>query len=209
MLMGRRFRVEFTDEQAEFAEQTASVCRSVWNTGLEQRREYCRRRASIGYEQQCGELASAKAEHLWLAEAPAHCLQQTLMDLDRACRQHGTFRVRWRSSRRWRPSFRFPEGGKMAVERLNRHHARVKLPKIGWVKFRLSRPLDGELIRSATLTREGRYWYVSFLVDDGNAVPDRHPHPNAAVGVDRGVVTAIATSDGQLRDKSFVTPSHQ
>ena len=47
------------------------------------------------------------------------------MDLDRACREHGTFGVHWRSGRRWSPSFRFPEGTKMAVEKLNRRHARV------------------------------------------------------------------------------------
>ena len=62
----------------------------------------------------------------------------------------------------------------MVVERLNARHARVKLPKLGWVRFRLSRPLDGALIRSATLTREGRHWYVSFLVDDGQSTPAVH-----------------------------------
>ena len=55
----------------------------------------------------------------------------------------------------------------MAVEKLNRRHARVKLPKLGWVKFRMSRPLDGETIRSATLSKAGKQWFVSFLVDDG------------------------------------------
>jgi putative transposase len=119
MLTGRRFRLEFTAEQTVFAEQTASVCREVWNTGLEQRREYRRRGAWISYRQQARELAEAKIEHLWLARVPGHCLQQTLMDLDKACRTHGTFTVRWRSSRRWRPSFRFPEGNKIVVEKLN------------------------------------------------------------------------------------------
>jgi REP element-mobilizing transposase RayT len=42
----------------------------------------------------------------------SHVLQQTLMDLDRACRDHGTFKIRWRSSRRWSPSFRFPPGNR-------------------------------------------------------------------------------------------------
>src|SRR3981189_3447765 len=37
MLAGRRFRVEFTDEQATLAEQIGAVCRAVWNTGLEHR----------------------------------------------------------------------------------------------------------------------------------------------------------------------------
>lgn len=156
MLTGRRFRVQFTCEQEQLAQQIASTCRVVWNIGLEQRREYRRRGAWINYHEQAGEVADAKAEHPWLAEAPGHCLQQTLMDLDKACRRHGTFRVRWRSSRRWRPSFRFPEGNKMVVEKLNGRHARVKLPKLGWVRFRLSRPLDSALLRSATLTRSAK-----------------------------------------------------
>jgi putative transposase len=205
MLTGRRFRVDFTNEQAEYSEQIAAACRAVWNTGLEQRREYRRREAWMNYKPQAAQLADAKAEHPWLAAAPGHCLQQTLLDLDKACRTHGTFRVRWRSARRWRPSFRFPEGNKMVVEKLNRRHARVKLPKLGWVRFRLSRPLDGALIRSATLTREGRHWFVSFLVDDQEVTPPVHTAPDSAVGVDRGVVVAVATSDGQLRDRGVLS----
>ena len=205
MLTGRRFRIEFTTEQAEYADQIAATCRAVWNTGLEQRRAYRRRGAWISYHEQAHELADAKDEHSWLAEAPGHCLQQTLMDLDKACRAHGTFGVRWRSGRRWRPSFRFPEGKKILVEKLNRRHARVKLPKLGWVRLRLSRPLDGALIRSATLTREGQHWFMSLLVDDGKATPPLHAMPGSAVGVDRGVVVAVATSDGKLRNRGFLS----
>lgn len=64
----------------------------MWNTGLEQRRDYRRRGAWINYEQQAHELVDAKAEHPWLKEAPSDCLQQTLRDLDAACRRHGTFK---------------------------------------------------------------------------------------------------------------------
>ncbi|MCV7289173.1 transposase [Mycolicibacterium wolinskyi] len=205
MLTGRRFRVEFTDEQAEFAERIGAACRAVWNTGLEQRREYRRRGAWMNYQPQARELAEAKVEHSWLKDVPGHCLQQTLMDLDRACREHGTFRVRWRSARRWAPSFRFPEGSKMAVEKLNRRHSRVKLPKLGWVKFRQTRNMSGETIRSATLSREGRHWFVSFRVDDGVSTPNEHALPGTAVGVDRGVAVAVSTSDGELADREFVT----
>lgn len=131
------------------------------------------------------------------------------MDLDRACRADGTFGVRWRCGRRWRPSFRFPEGNKMLVERVNRRHARVKLPRLGWVRFRLSRPLDGALIRSATLTRDGQHWSVSLLVDDGRDTPAEHARAGTAVGVDRGVVVAIATSENQLVDRDFVSAGGQ
>ena len=99
MKAGRRFRVELTDAQARLAQQTADACRAVWNTGLEQRREYRRRGAWINCEEQAHELVEAKMEHTWLTEVPSHCLQQTLRDLDAACRKHGTFKVRWRAAR--------------------------------------------------------------------------------------------------------------
>jgi putative transposase len=209
MLAGRRFQVELTDVQERLAQQTADVCRAVWNTGLEQRREYRRRGAWMNYGPQAGELVEAKAEHVWLAEVPAHCLQQTLMDLDKVCRKHGTFRVHWRSSRRWVPSFRFPEGSKMRLEKLNRGKSRVQLPKLGWVKFRASRSLDGEVIRWATLSKQGGHWYVSLLVDDGVVAPAAHAARDSAVGVDRGVVVAVATSAGDLLDQVFTTPAEK
>lgn len=210
MLAGRRFRVELTEEdQARLAQQIADACRAVWNTGLEQRREYRRRGAWMNYEAQAHELVEAKTNHPWLTEVPAHCLQQTLMDLDKACRKHGTFRVHWRSARRWCPSFRFPEGSKIQFEKLNRRKSRVKLPKLGWVKFRASRSLEGENIRSATLAREGEHWFVSLLVDDGITTPTEHASPGRAVGVDRGVVVAVATSAGDLFDQVFTTAGEQ
>jgi putative transposase len=197
--------LELTAEQEAYADRIASTCRTVWNIGLEQRREYRRRGKWISYPEQAHELADAKDEHPWLADAPSHCLQQTLMDLDKACRAHGPSGVRWRSARRWRPSFRFPEGNKMLVEKLNRQHARVTLPKLGWVRFRLSRSLDGALIRSATVIREGGHWFISFLVDDAITTPTQHAAPGSAVGVDRGVVVAVAGSDGRLVNRDFVT----
>ncbi|WP_251091360.1 transposase [Streptomyces sp. Caat 7-52] len=208
MLSGRRYQLELTAVQAEQCQEFADVCRSVWNTGLEQRREYRRRGAWMNYAPQCKELADAKREHEWLKAAPSHILQQALKDLDRACRDHGTFKVRWRSKARWAPSFRFPDAKQISVERLGRKWARVKLPKLGWVRFRWSRPLGGE-IRSATVSRKSGRWFVSFLVDDAAVTPDLHAMPGTAVGVDRGVATAAVTSDGEFFDREFITPGER
>lgn len=195
VLTGRRYKVEFTQEQAAFAEEIGNICREVWNIGLEQRREYRRRGGWMNYAQQAGQLAEAKGEHGWLKAAPSHTLQQTLMDLDRACKRHGTFSIRWRSKRSWSPSFRFPVGKDIAVERLNHRWGRLKLPKLGRVRFRWSRSIGG-IIRSATVSRAGGRWFVSLLVETGTAAPEQHPAPNSAVGVDRGVKAAIACSNG-------------
>lgn len=182
MLSGRRYRLKLTDDQAEMCEEFGNICRSVWNTALEQRREYRRRGEWMNYVPQAAELADAKKEHVWLKAAPSHVLQQTLRDLDAACRTQGTFKVRWRSKVRWSPSFRFPAGNLITVERVNRKWARAKLPKLGWVTFRWTRSLGGE-IRSATVSRKGAHWFVSFLVDDDTTTPEHHA--GTPVGIDR------------------------
>nr|WP_235005944.1 transposase [Nocardiopsis sp. JB363] len=189
---------------AEFGD----ICRAVWNTALDQRRQYVdrytrgRKGPFCGYHLQAGQLAEAKSEETWLKAAPSHVLQQTLKDLDRACRDKGTFNVRWRAKGRWMPSFRFPAGNLITVEKLNRKWSRAKLPKLGWVRLRSSRPIGGT-IRSATVSRKGGHWFVSFLVEDGQLTPEHHP--GTPVGVDRGVAVAATLSTGQFHDRPFAT----
>jgi IS605 OrfB family transposase len=202
MLIGRRYLLAFTSAQEAYAERVAGTCRAVWNVGLEQRREYRRRGAFIGYVEQARQLAEAKADEPWLKEAPSHCLQQTLRDLDQACKSHGTFKVRWRSARKSRPTFRFPDPNHVWVQRLNRRWGQVRLPKFGTVRFRWTRQLGGQL-RNATVLKDGGRWYVSFCVEDGES--EAEPNGKSLVGVDRGVAVAVATSDGHMCDRAFIT----
>lgn len=202
MLIGRRYRLALTPEQVDYAERVAGICRAVWNTGLEQRREYRRRGGFIGYAGQCRQLTEAKVDEPWLKEAPAHVLQQTLRDLDRACDRHGAHRVHWRSARGSRPSFRFPDRNRIKVKRLNRRWAAVYLERTGWLRFRRTRPIGGE-IRSATVLKDGGNWYVSFCIEDG--LLEASPNGQPAVGVDRGVKVSVAYSDGTFRDRKFAT----
>jgi transposase len=116
VLSGRRYRVDFASDQATFAETIGATCRSVWNTALEQRRLYGARGSWISYREQARQLADAKAAFPWLAQPPSHTLQQTLMDLDKACTTHGTRNARWRSARSWSPSFRFPDPAQITVQ---------------------------------------------------------------------------------------------
>lgn len=204
MLTGRRYRLAFTEEQAAYAERIGGACRAVWNTALEQRREYRRRGGWINYVEQARQMAEAKSDRdcTWLADAPSHTLQQTLRDLDRACHAHGTWKVRWRSKARTAPSFRFPDPNHITVKRLNRRWGAVRLPKFGWVKFRWTRP-PGE-VRNATVGRDGNRWYISFCTEDG--VVGVEPNGLPPVGVDRGVKVAAATSTGRMLDREFITP---
>ncbi|UUN28786.1 transposase [Streptomyces sp. FIT100] len=204
MLTGRKYVAALTEDQATFAEEIGGAIRSVWNTALEQRREYRRRGKWIGYREQSREMAEAKGDFPWLKAVPGHCLQQALMDLDVACRTHGPFMIRWRSKTRWSPSFRFPEGSKIPVKRISRKWAQARLPKIGWITFRWTRPLGGA-IRSATMTRDGERWHISFLVETGAPAPAVNLE-RGRVGVDRGVAVLAATDDGRLFERKFIRP---
>ena len=99
-----------------------------------------------------------------------------------------------------KPSYRSRRGTPGFVIRdvkarcLNRNHAQVFVPKLGWVRFRLSRdlPADPGMAR-VTCDRSGR-WHVAF---PGRPPAISRQSAGAAAGIDRGVRTALVTSGGQ------------
>jgi putative transposase len=97
MLAGRRFRVEFSDEQEAFAAQIGAACRAVWNTGLEHRREYRRRGAWMNYQPQAHELAEAKPEHPWLTSVPGVVVAVATSDGELIDREFSTVSERRRA----------------------------------------------------------------------------------------------------------------
>jgi putative transposase len=131
--------------------------------------------------------------------------QQALRDFAQAMRNFfgGTHRrPRWRKAG-------VPEGFRQVglkphhVERLNRRLGRVWVPKVGWVRFRRSRPVP-EGVKSYRVTRDraGR-WHVAFA-----HVPDPVCGPGdcSVVGIDRGVVVSAALSTGELLRAPGLTP---
>jgi putative transposase len=56
MLTGHRYRLELTAAQAERCEATGAACRDVWNTALEQRRQYRAKGAWMNYVPQAAQL---------------------------------------------------------------------------------------------------------------------------------------------------------
>lgn len=97
----------------------------------------------------------------------------------------------------------------MRVRRSSKRWAQVNLPKFGQVRFRWTRD-PGGTIRSATLTRDGVHgdWYVSLLVEDGMREATSDPEL-PVVGIDRGVVVALALSDGRMLDPDFTSTREQ
>jgi putative transposase len=134
-------------------------------------------------------------EYSFLKECPAHCLQQKLRDLERAFRdcfdksQPGK-RLPTRRKKQIHDSFRFPE-----PKHIELNHNRIKLPKLGWVKFFNSQKVNGT-IKNVTVSREGNHWYVSICVEQEIKLPK--DLPTSAIGIDVGVANFAALSNGEL-----------
>jgi putative transposase len=129
----------------------------------------------------------------WLAQAPIHPLQQTLRRLETAYRRFfvaegGPPRFKRRGPE---PGLRFPDPGQFA---LDQDHARVKLPKLGWQRLRLSRPVPG-VLRNASLTTERGRWFVSLQVERPDVLPSADVAPT--LGIDLGVALFAAMSEGR------------
>jgi putative transposase len=192
-----RFRLLPTPAQQAVLLEHCRHARFVWNLAVEQQQFWQPGRHAPGYNEQSAQLTEARGEYGWLAVGSQTVQQQALRDFAQAMRNFfaGTHR---------RPSWRkagVHEGFRQVgvkpthIEKLNRRHGRVWVPKVGWVRFRWTRALAGG-VKSYRVTcdRAGR-WHVAFA-----AVPHPIPGPKdgSVVGVDRGVAVSAALSTGEL-----------
>ncbi|MEU4191299.1 transposase [Kribbella sp. NPDC026611] len=88
---------------------------------------------------------------------------------------------------------------------LSRKWAAVNVPKVGWVRFRLSRPVPVAKSYRITYDRAGR-WHIAFAV-----VPPPVPGPGTGqiAGVDRGITVSAAVSTGELLSCPGLTEAEQ
>jgi putative transposase len=142
-------------------------------------------------------LTEARAAYDWLAAGSYTVQQQALRDFAQAMRNFfaGTHRRPSRRKARVHEGFRQVGLKPRHVEKLNKRHGRVWVPKVGWVRFRWTRAVP-EDVKSYRITRdrEGR-WHIAFA-----HIPAPIPGPGDAsmVGVDRGVAVSAALSTGEL-----------
>jgi putative transposase len=133
----------------------------------------------------------------WLAAGSETVQQQALRDFAQAMRNFfgGTHRrPTWRKAG-VHEGFRQVAVKVHHVERLSRRFGRAWVPKVGWVRFRFSRPVpEGVKSYRITCDRAGR-WHIAFA---SRPEPIPAPGDGSVVGIDRGVAVAAALSTGEL-----------
>lgn len=216
------FKLKPTATQVSLFENWLEQCRRVYNYALAERKDWYKSRScqinacsvhseymiSVDtprptYASQCKSLTEARKKIPALGEVQSQVLQQTLKRLEQAFvsmweQNHGF--PRFKKPGRMK-SFVFPQLGKAPLKQ-----GAIKLPVIGWVKFRQSREIPNDAsIKQARVVKRASGWYVMLTLQWLVDVPQHLPH-GEAIGIDVGLMSFLATSSGLTlpRPKFFV-----
>jgi len=194
-----RYRLYPTKAQRRALEFQLDACRFVYNKALETRKEaWEQRQESVSAYDTIRMLPDWKAEHEWLGSGHAQAMQEALKRLDLAFRAF--FRrvkagekpgyPRFRGKDRY-DSFTYPqEKGNWRFS----EDGKLRLSKIGNVKIKLHRPIEGDA-KTLTIRRDSvGNWYACF-----SCIVETKPLPPSTevVGVDLGLTTFATLSNGE------------
>ena len=198
-LIRRGFKFRLRSNRAAEAKlrRYSGCCRKVWNLALaEQQARYARGEKYVGFAGMCRWLTGWRAapETAYLAETPIHALQNTLRSLDQAFQRFFKKAGGYpKFKRRGDPvGVRETDVACFSVDSAN---GRVRLPKLGWLRYRKSREVEG-VPKIVTVTQALDGWHVSIMAEV--SVEQRVPEATAIGAADRGVTNFLATDAGRL-----------
>ena len=208
------FKLKPTSNQVTIFADWLEQCRQVYNYALAERKDWFKSRSCQvnacslrseyiipphakrpTYANQCKALTAYRKTSPNLQRVQSQVLQQTLRRLEQAFvsmweQSHGFPRFKKPGTMR---SFVFPQMSEGSIEK-----NRVKLPVIGWVKFRASRQIPGDAnLKQVRIVRRASGWYamltLQWNVEISNVMPNGSP-----LGIDVGISNFAAVSNGKL-----------
>lgn len=190
-----RYRLEPTASQQQLMSQIAGATRWLWNYMLHvnQQRYQAEKKFIFAYELN-RLIPDLKQQHDWLGQCPSQSLQAVGFDLDRALKSVWKSKFgfpKFKAKHKSRDSFRIPQtNGHIKIT-----DSHIKIPKIGEVKWRYHRPING-MVKSITVSCDCGDWYVSVLCEIPDVDPITKVDQTRTIGIDLGVASFATTSDG-------------
>lgn len=182
-----KYRLDVRDAATDtHLSQQVGCCRFVYNKGLE-----------LSADRYPGNLALSrslvawKQQYPWLADADSIGLQQALRNLDRAWVNFFTEPERFEKPQ-FKRRFKHDTYRYVGAAAAKTMQDAVWLPKLGWCKFRCSRPWQGA-VKSVTVSRRAGRWYVSLQCEVHVVEPV--PRLDDWVGIDVGIARYATLSD--------------
>lgn len=192
-----KYRLFPSKSQTTILNQTLNGCRWFYNHLLEERKDaWESEKKSLSRYDQSNTLKPLKQEHAFLNDIHSQVLQNVSMRVDLAFRAF--FRRIKSGERPGYPRFRgvdrcdsfcYPQSGFKLLKNV------VQLSKIGGVKIKLHRPIEGT-IKTCTIRRTptGK-WFVTFACDIEHRPVKQPIEPN--IGLDMGLEHFTTLSDGE------------
>ena len=194
MIIRKAFKFEIMPNGAQIRrmKQFCGCSRFVFNRALAWQNEQYGQDNSVkfSYTKIANLLPEWKRELTWLKDCHSQVLQQSLKDLESAFKNFFQKRSGFPKFKKkgLEESFRFPQGCK-----LEQQNDRLYLPKIGWIRYRNSRDVVGE-IKNVTVSRKCGKWYISVQTE----FEQKTPQPKGGeIGIDMGIVRFATLSSGE------------
>jgi putative transposase len=204
MYQSVKARIYPTDAQAEKLSQFFGCARWWWNHALNQTTTtYAQTGKGLSREGLNALLPALKKEFPWLGECHSQVLQSVTLNLSKAFINFFEKRAKFPNfkSKHGQQSIQYPQGTKF-VDHL------IYLPKLGWVKINLHRPLNGE-VKTVTISKNtsGQYFAAILTEQEGEyPVPSREGN---AIGIDLGITDFAITSTGSKYPNPRPIKKHQ
>lgn len=194
-----KYRIYPNSQQRDKLSQQFGGCRFVYNYFLRRRIDtYIETDKGLTYHDTALQLTELKkqTDYNWLKDMDSQAAQQALRDLDTAYSNFFNKRAKFPNFKKkhGKQSCRFPQRFKIDGSKLY-------IPKVGWVKIVLHRPIEG-VMKNLTVsrTKSGKY-FASIQVEQEIDAP---VYQGGKVGLDLGLKDFAVTSDGQR----FPNPKH-
>ena len=186
------FEIQPNGAQQRRIKQFCGCARFVFNKALDgQKQAYeADNNTTFSYTKIANQLPQWKKTFPWLKDCHSQVLQQSLKDLERAYCNFFEKRANFPRFKKKgiKERIRFPQGFK-----LEQHNSRLYLPKIGWVRYRNSRNVVGE-IKNVTVRQKCGRFYVSIQTECEVEIAK---HQGGEIGIDMGVVRFATLSNGE------------
>ena len=196
---GYKFRLYPTKEQEVLIAKTIGCSRFVYNHFLaEWNKAYQETGKGLSYSKCSVSCTALKQTFTWLKEVDAHALQSSLKNLadafDRFFRKQNQA-PRFKSKRNPVQSYKTNIEKKNQLPHISIEGNRLKLPKLGWVRFANSREIEGRILNATVRKMPSGKYFVTLLVE-----MEVHPiaKTGSAVGIDVGLANFAAVSDGTI-----------
>ncbi|EBI8315820.1 RNA-guided endonuclease InsQ/TnpB family protein [Escherichia coli] len=194
-LQAFKFQLRPNGHQERDMRRFAGACRFVFNRALAlQNENHEAGNKYVSYTKMASWLIEWKShpDTQWLKDTPSQPLQQSLKDLERGYKNFFQKRAAFPrfKKRGQNDAFRYPQGVK-----LDQTNNCIALPKLGWIRYRNSREVIGE-VKNVTVIQSCGKWYVSIQTE--YEVPEQVHKAASMVGLDAGVTKLATLSDGTV-----------